>query len=171
MDGLQSDPEHPGGLAFVAPHRLVDGEDVAAFHLGEGLEIAGGGRQSRGLGPALGLGQLEVAGLDLSAGGIGMIGGGCGALGAAIWFTGMRRPEEKIAFSAEGTWAGELLERFHFVADHEMECSEIVGRAFADPGDHGRYVGAGGCAAIIDVLAAADGAMRAGSKAATHQAA
>ena len=30
------------------------------------------------------------------AGGIGLSGGACGALGAAIWITGMNRPEERV---------------------------------------------------------------------------
>jgi hypothetical protein len=90
------------------------------------------------------------------AGGIGFSGSACGALGAAIWITGMRNPEEKIGFSAEGTEVGDTIERFLEVSGREYECSEIVGREFEGVDDHSSYLCGGGCTRILDVLAGAD---------------
>jgi hypothetical protein len=91
------------------------------------------------------------------AGGIGLGGGGCGALAAAIWLTGINRPEEKTGLSAEGTTIGEVIDAFVKSSDHEFECAEIAGRTFEDAADHARYMASGGCARILDALVEAAG--------------
>ena len=89
------------------------------------------------------------------AGGIGLSGGACGALGAAIWLSGVQGSEEtdgKISFN--GPAASEVTEKFLESADYEFECAKIVGRKFEDVADHAAYLHAGGCAKIIETLAA-----------------
>lgn len=89
------------------------------------------------------------------AGGIGLSGGACGALGAAIWMIGMKSLGEgagKVAFNAPG--ALEAIDRFLRCTDYEFECSRIVGREFESVGDHASHVCRGGCAKIIEALAA-----------------
>lgn len=89
------------------------------------------------------------------AGGIGLCGGACGALGAAIWLLGLKALEQgaaKLEFKAPG--ALELIDRFLRCTDFELECSAIVGRQFESVADHGRFLCGGGCAAIIETLAA-----------------
>jgi len=90
------------------------------------------------------------------AGGIGLSGGACGALGAAIWITIMNRNKEGGA-SADymSPEAMEVIDRFAEASEYEFECSEIVGRQFADVADHADYMCAGGCSKIIEALAAA----------------
>jgi hypothetical protein len=88
------------------------------------------------------------------AGGIGLSGGACGALGAAIWITGMNRPEEAVGFNAMNSWVSDTIDRFVERADFEFECSEIVGRKFENIRDHADYLRDGGCSKIIEVLAA-----------------
>jgi hypothetical protein len=90
------------------------------------------------------------------AGGIGLSGGACGALGAAIWITGMNRPEEPVGFNVMNSWAGDTIDRFLKCTDHEFECSEIVGRRFENVGDHAGYLRDGGCSEIIEVLGRVD---------------
>jgi len=87
------------------------------------------------------------------AGGIGLSGGACGALGAAIWITGMNRPEEPIGFNVMDSWAGDMIERFLESTDFEFECSKIVGRKFISVDDHTDFLHDGGCSKIIDALA------------------
>jgi hypothetical protein len=89
------------------------------------------------------------------AGGIGLCGGGCGALGAAIWLTGMNHPAEPIGFNFTDSWVGDMIERFLESADHEFECSKIVGREFENVADHAGYLRQGGCSKIIEALAMA----------------
>ncbi len=89
------------------------------------------------------------------AGGIGLSGGACGALGAAIWITGMKRPDEPVGFNVMNSWAGDTIERFLKSSDYEFECSEIVGRKFENIDDHAGYLRDGGCSKIIEVLATA----------------
>jgi hypothetical protein len=38
---------------------------------------------------------------------------------------------------------------------HELECAEIAGRKFESIGDHAGYLRDGGCARVLDALAAA----------------
>ncbi|MBK5100468.1 MAG: C-GCAxxG-C-C family protein [Desulfobacteraceae bacterium] len=87
------------------------------------------------------------------AGGIGLSGGACGALGAAIWITGLNRPDEPVGFNVTDSWAGDTIDRFLESADYEFECSEIVGRKFENIGDHAGYLRDGGCSEIVEVLA------------------
>jgi hypothetical protein len=89
------------------------------------------------------------------AGGIGLSGGACGALGAAIWLSGVRGSEEKDGkISLNGPAASEVIEKFLESTDDEFECEKIVGRKFENVADHAAYVSAGGCAKIIEALAA-----------------
>ncbi len=89
------------------------------------------------------------------AGGIGLSGGACGALGAAIWLIEMNRVEEgtgKVEFNSPE--ATEAIDRFLQSSDGEFECVKIVGRKFESVNDHAAYLRAGGCARIIEALAA-----------------
>jgi hypothetical protein len=95
---------------------------------------------------------IMAAGL---AGGVGLSGGACGALGAAIWLIEMNRMREgagKVEFNSPE--ATEAIDRFLQSSDGEFECAEIVGRKFANVNDHAGYVRDGGCAKIIQALAA-----------------
>jgi hypothetical protein len=89
------------------------------------------------------------------AGGIGLSGGACGALGAAIWLTEMNRVKEgagKVEFNSPE--ATEAIDRFLQGSGGEFECDKIVGRKFENVHDHAAYLRDGGCARIIEVLAA-----------------
>ncbi|MGB4805286.1 MAG: C-GCAxxG-C-C family (seleno)protein [Anaerolineae bacterium] len=89
------------------------------------------------------------------AGGIGLSGGACGALGAAIWLTEMNRAKAgtgKVEFNSPE--ATEAIDRFVQSTECEFECAKIVGRKFVDVHDHASYLCAGGCAKIIEALAA-----------------
>jgi hypothetical protein len=89
------------------------------------------------------------------AGGIGLSGGACGALGAAIWIVGMNRLKEsagKVGY--KDLQALDVIDRFIKCTDYKFECSTIVGRKFESIGDHADYMRSGGCAKIIEVLAA-----------------
>lgn len=89
------------------------------------------------------------------AGGIGLSGGGCGALGAAIWLTGMSYIKQNNKKPGLGNpVASAVMERYLESADYEFECSKIVGRKFENIAEHASYLRAGGCAKIIDTLAA-----------------
>jgi hypothetical protein len=48
-----------------------------------------------------------------------------------------------------------LVDRFEECAGYELECSAIVGRRFEGVTDHARHLAGGGCAKLLDVLAAA----------------
>ena len=89
------------------------------------------------------------------AGGIGLSGGACGALGAAIWLIEMNRVKEgtgQVEFNSPE--ATEAIDRFLQSSDGEFECAKIVGRKFESVYDHAAYLRAGGCAKIIEALAA-----------------
>jgi hypothetical protein len=89
------------------------------------------------------------------AGGIGLSGGACGALGAAIWLIGLKSSEAgdgKISFNDPA--ASAAIEKFLESTGDEFECAKIVSRKFENAADHAAYVGAGGCAKIIEALAA-----------------
>jgi Putative redox-active protein (C_GCAxxG_C_C) len=89
------------------------------------------------------------------AGGIGLSGGACGALGAAIWILGMNHLRAGAgAMGYKIPVIEETIERFLQRTHHEFECSKIAGRRFVDVGDHACYLREGGCAEIIDILAA-----------------
>ena len=103
----------------------------------------------------MGASDLHAAMAAGLAGGIGLSGGACGALGAAIWLTGLRDLENgaaRLDYPASGAVA--LVDRFLKRTGGEFECSSIVGRTFESVGDHARHVCAGGCAGIIEALAA-----------------
>lgn len=93
------------------------------------------------------------------AGGIGLSGGACGALGAALWIMGMGCLREGVD---DNIWKSKVLQsrardridRFMKKADYQFECTRIVGRRFEDVGDHARYLRGGGCAELIEELAA-----------------
>ena len=89
------------------------------------------------------------------AGGIGLSGGACGALGAAIWLIEMNRAQTgtgKVEFNSPE--ATEAIDRFLQGSGGEFECDKIVGRKFADVADHAAYLREGGCAKVIEALAA-----------------
>jgi len=89
------------------------------------------------------------------AGGIGLSGGACGALGAAIWLVELKRVEDgtgKVEFNSPE--AIEAIDRFLQSSDGEFECAIIAGRKFENVTDHAAYLRAGGCARIIETLAA-----------------
>jgi hypothetical protein len=97
---------------------------------------------------------IEEQGVMSLAGGIGLSGGACGALGAAVWALGMHCAALGLDYNAVNAKAGELIDHFLKSADFEFECAEIVGRRFEDAEDHAAYVHEGGCADIIEALAA-----------------
>jgi hypothetical protein len=86
------------------------------------------------------------------AGGIGLSGGACGALGATIWLIEMARVTEGGNVEFNSPEATDAIDRFVQSTNGEFECAKIAGRKFADVHDHARYLGAGGCAKIIEAL-------------------
>jgi hypothetical protein len=94
--------------------------------------------------------RTTVAGL---AGGIGLCGGACGAMGAAVWFIGLKNTEQS---EGKVKWkdpkALETIEKFLKCTNYKMECSEIVGRKFENASDHAAYLRQGGCSEILEVL-------------------
>jgi hypothetical protein len=96
--------------------------------------------------------RVMAAGL---AGGIGLSGGGCGALGTALWLVGMKRLQEGAgALDLKTPEILGTMERFGKCTHGEFECSKIVGRKFDNVDEHASYLRAGGCAKIIEELAA-----------------
>jgi len=103
----------------------------------------------------MGASDLEAALAAGWAGGVGLSGEACGALGTAIWFSGLIRLKKglpKVKFI--DPQAQDIVERFLKSSDYEFECAKIVGRTFTDVADHARFVQAGGCARILEALAA-----------------
>jgi len=89
------------------------------------------------------------------AGGIGLCGGGCGALGAAIWITGMNSINDGSGrIEVNNPAAAGVIDRFMTCTGYAFECADIVGRRFADEDDHADYLRDGGCATLIEALAA-----------------
>jgi hypothetical protein len=88
------------------------------------------------------------------AGGIGLSGGACGALGAAIWIQGMRVLEQGGQIVYKAPYAARLIECFTKHAHGQFECFKITGRRFESLAEHAAYLRAGGCAGIIEALAA-----------------
>ena len=89
------------------------------------------------------------------AGGIGLSGGACAALGTTIWLVEMNRVKKgtgKVEFNSPE--ATEAIDRFVQTSDGEFECAKIAGRKFESVNDHAAYLHAGGCARIIEALAA-----------------
>lgn len=94
---------------------------------------------------------VAVAGF---AGGIGLCGDGCGALGAAVWLRSLpwcREHPEKKPLSTPG--AKQALKAFRQATGGKLLCREIIGRTFADAGEHSRFIREGGCAELISLLA------------------
>jgi len=103
----------------------------------------------------MGASELHATMASGWAGGIGLCGGGCGALGCAMWILGTKRLQEpggKIEF--KDPQAAKLVDRFHKCSGFKFECAEIVGRKFENVGDHAAYLQSGGCAELMNVLAA-----------------
>jgi len=88
------------------------------------------------------------------AGGIGLSGAACGALGAAVWITVMNDPTEKAGGLGSNPRVNEVFSRFASTTGNKFACSEIVGRRFEDVEQHASYLRDGGCAQIIQALAA-----------------
>jgi len=103
---------------------------------------------------ALGASDLHATMAAGFAGGVGLHGGACGALGTAVWLTAMDHPGDKIGVRADGTHVGALIDRFLEHTGGEYTCAALVGRRFDGVIDHARHLSAGGCARIIETLAA-----------------
>ena len=88
------------------------------------------------------------------AGGMGLSGGACGALGAAIWIEGMRILEAGGQVPFKSPSALEVVGRFLKCTGYQFECAEIARRRFERVGDHSDYLRDGGCAKVLEVLAA-----------------
>jgi len=99
----------------------------------------------------LGASDLHAVTAAGFAAGIGLSGGACGALGAAVWLDAMSGGGANEAIEAR---ANRIVERFLEASGHVFECSEIVGRKFADIPDHAAYLRGGGCARILEALSA-----------------
>jgi hypothetical protein len=102
----------------------------------------------------MGVSEMHVVMAAGLAGGIGLSGGACGVLGAAIWFKGLNTLNNGGKLSYNLTAPSAELEKFLTVSDYEFECAKIVGRKFENVADHASYVRDGGCAKIIEELAA-----------------
>jgi hypothetical protein len=103
----------------------------------------------------MGLSDMQTVMVAGFAGGIGLSGSGCGALGTAIWVVGMRDVKEQVAMDGiKNPRVSDLTDSFVELSDHKFECSKITGRKFENINEHAAYVQAGGCAKIIDGLAA-----------------
>jgi hypothetical protein len=101
---------------------------------------------------APGLHAVMAAGF---AGGIGLGGGGCGALAAAIWITGMKALRDGAArLDFESPAALAVIDRFLGAAGRQFECATICGRRFTRVEEHAAYLRGGGCAPLLEALAA-----------------
>ena len=89
-------------------------------------------------------------------GGIALNGSACGALAAAIWKVTKewceRHPGKNPPYFSNRP-AKRLLKAFKRVTGGKLTCREVCGRKFNDLADHDQFVKAGGCEAILDVLA------------------
>ena len=102
---------------------------------------------------ASGLHAVMAAGF---AGGIGLGGGGCGALAAAIWISGMKAlgsGAERLEFQSPEALA--IMDRFLACTGRQLECEAICGRRFSGVEEHAAHLRDGGCAPLIEALAAA----------------
>lgn len=101
---------------------------------------------------ASGLHAVMVAGF---AGGIGLGGGGCGALAAAVWMTGLKALQGGAArFDFESPQGRAIVDRFLACTGGKFECAEICGRSFASVEEHAAALRGGGCAPLLEALAA-----------------
>ena len=101
----------------------------------------------------LGASDLHAVMAAGPARGGGLSGGGCGALGAAVWLDAAGGGDRKAVEAR----ANRIVERFLDASGHAFECSEIVGRRFADVADHAAHLRGGGCASLLAVLAEPSG--------------
>lgn len=85
------------------------------------------------------------------AGGIGLCGGACGALGATVWVGGAGAAG---GFEAAEARARPTVERFLAASGGRFECAQIAGRRFEDVAAHAAFLKAGGCAKVIEAVAA-----------------
>lgn len=96
--------------------------------------------------------QAMVAGF---AGGMGLSGNACGALAAAIWMNSLAWSLENPGKSPYGNpRAKSTLDGFYEATGGEILCEKITGRRFADVEGHSQYIRNGGCARLIEKLAA-----------------
>ena len=101
---------------------------------------------------ASGLHAVMVAGF---AGGIGLGGGGCGALAAAIWITGLRALKGGATqLDYQSPVGRAVIDRFLACTGGKFECAAICGRRFASMEEHAAALRGGGCAPLLEALAA-----------------
>jgi len=131
----------------------VDTVETALDDDGEHLEVEAVSCASA-LARRMGLSDMHVVMAAGLAGGIGFSGGGCGALGAAVWIMAMKTAAEnggKVDYK-DARVAG-LIDRFMEHTEGSIECEEIVGRRFTGVVDHAAFLGEGGCAGVLAMLA------------------
>ncbi len=102
----------------------------------------------------LGSSEMQAVMAAGFAGGVGLSGGGCGALGAAIWISGLEEDQPPSNGQLTSPKVEALVEKFLKSSDYEFECAKIAGRRFENASDHADYLHQGGCAKIIEALAA-----------------
>ncbi len=103
----------------------------------------------------MGVSDLHAVMVAGFAGGIGLSGSACGALGAAMWINALRNGMEGLKYTSDQ--ASATIDQYMENADYEFECAKIVGSTFADASEHAGYLRDGGCARIIEALAAHGG--------------
>jgi hypothetical protein len=148
---------------FLACFRLADAWAPEAIRaVGEGLALDPSGLPARTLSCAsevvrlAGGSDAEMVTAAGLAGGIGLSGGGCGALAAAVWMNALSRIRDKTyKTSMSDPVAERILRTFFEAAGSELDCRVIAGRSFATVADHTEFIGAGGCAKLIQALAGA----------------
>ena len=96
--------------------------------------------------------MVMVAGF---AGGLGLSGAACGALSAAIWMQSLQwcREEEKKS-PLKNAYSKKVFNTFYRTTESKIACSDITGVRFKNIEDHTGYIRNGGCARLIDKLAA-----------------
>ena len=96
--------------------------------------------------------MVMVAGF---AGGLGLSGGACGALSAAIWMQSLRWCREQENKSPiKNAYSKKVFDTFYRNTDSKIACSDITEVRFENIDDHTGYIIDGGCARLIDKLAA-----------------
>lgn len=150
---------------------MFSGKFLTCFRLagdwaGEAIEVAGGAlekQNNEGCTSCASEVVKKMGGSDDHAvmvagfaGGVGLSGNGCGALAAAIWLACIGYLEESgkraLPMRLEKTEA--ILKKFQEKTQYELLCSQITRREFKTPQDHSDFIKNGGCAEIIEMLAA-----------------